>query len=80
MKKQIEKLFWEMSKSTYPSGSSTNTNAILEHDFNEIIDKIVLIKEKANLSDSLPECTNCHNKMQLYGIAYECKCGVVKLV
>ena len=80
MKEQIEKLFWELSKSTYPSGTSNHSNAILESDFNELIEKIVLVKTKTELSEIAPECSNCHNKMTLHGVAYECRCGVVKVV
>lgn len=57
-----------MSKSTYPSGTSNHTNAIIEHDFDKLIDKIVLIKTKNDLSVNAPECSNCHNKMKLHGI------------
>lgn len=80
MKEQIEKLFWELSKSTYPAGTSNHTNAILESDFNDLIEKIVLVKAKTELSEIAPECSNCHNKMALHGVAYECRCGIVKVV
>ena len=80
MKEEILKLFWEMSKSTYPSGTSNHANAIIEHDFDTLIDKIVLIKTKNDLSENAPECSNCHNRMKLHGIAYECKCGIVSVV
>lgn len=80
MKEQIEKLFWEFAKSTYPAGTSNHSNAILESDFNDLINKIVLLKTKENLIESAPECPNCHNTMGLYGIAYECRCGLVKTV
>ena len=80
MKEEIFKLFWEMSKSTYPSGTSKHTNAIIEQDFETLIDRIVLIKTKNDLSENAPECSNCHNKMKLHGIAYECKCGIVSVV
>lgn len=80
MKDEIFKLFWEMSKSTYPSGTSNHTNAIIEKDYEELIDKIVLIKAKNDLLENAPECSNCHNKMTLHGIAYECKCGIVSVV
>ena len=80
MKEEIFKLFWEMSKSTYPSGTSNHTNAIIEQDFETLIDKIVMIKTKNDLSENTPECSNCHNRMELHGIAYECKCGIVSVV
>jgi tRNA(Ile2) C34 agmatinyltransferase TiaS len=80
MKDEIFKLFWEMSKSAYPSGKSNHTNTIIEQDYEELIDKIVLIKTKNDLSENAPECSNCHNKMKLHGIAYDCKCGIVSVV
>ena len=52
MKEEIFKLFWEMSKSTYPSGTSLHTNAIIEQDFETLIDKIVMIKTKNDLSEN----------------------------
>ena len=80
MKEEIFKLFWEMSKSTYPAGTSNHTSAILEQDFETLIEKIILVKSKNDLSVNAPECSNCHNKMKLHGIAYECKCGIVSVV
>lgn len=80
MKEEILKLFWEMSKSTYPAGNSNHTNAILERDFETLIEKIILVKSKKYLSENAPECSNCHNQMKLHGIAYECRCGIVSVV
>ncbi len=37
MKEQLEKALWERVKSTYPSGTSKHTNALLEEDFNDFI-------------------------------------------
>ena len=41
MKEQLEKALWERVKSAYPSGTSKHTNALLEEDFNDFIDKVV---------------------------------------
>jgi|Laugrespbdmm15dd_1035085.scaffolds.fasta_scaffold95816_1 hypothetical protein len=41
MKEQIFKILWNNIKSTYTSGTSKHTNAILEQDFDKIIDEIL---------------------------------------
>jgi hypothetical protein len=41
MKEQLEKALWERVKSTYPSGTSKHTNALLEEDFNDFIEQVV---------------------------------------
>lgn len=41
MKEQLEKALWERVKSTYPSGTSKHTNALLEEDFNDFIEWVV---------------------------------------
>ena len=56
MKEKILKLFWEMSKSTYPSGTSTHTNAILEQDYEALIEEIVNIK---------PGVSNCYDRADM---------------
>ena len=46
MKEELFIMFWEFAKSTYPAGSSTHVMAILEPDFEKLMDKIVDLKTK----------------------------------
>lgn len=41
MKEQIFKIIWSNVKSTYPLGTSKHTNAILEQDFDKVINEIL---------------------------------------
>ena len=43
MKEQIKIALWNKVKSTYPSGTSKHTNALLEEDFDSFIDDVVKI-------------------------------------
>lgn len=43
MKEQIKLELWNKVKSTYPSGTSKHTNALLEDDFESFIDEVVKI-------------------------------------
>lgn len=43
MKEQIKIALWNKVKSTYPSGTSKHTNALLEEDFESFIDEVVKI-------------------------------------
>ena len=43
MKEQIEIALWDKVKSTYPSGTSKHTNALLEEDFDSFIEDVVKI-------------------------------------
>ena len=43
MKEQIKRALWNKVKSTYPSGTSKHTNALLEEDFESFIDEVVKI-------------------------------------
>ena len=43
MKEQIKIALWNKVKSTYPSGTSKHTNALLEEDFDSFIDEVVKI-------------------------------------
>jgi hypothetical protein len=55
MKEQLEKALWERVKSTYPSGTSKHTNALLEEDFNDFIEQVVKICTIPPVSVSLPD-------------------------
>ena len=80
MREELFKALWERAKSTYPAGTSGHTNALLEQDFDEFLDQVVKICTIHNVVDMLPICSNCKKEMKLHGIAYECSCGVVKVV
>lgn len=41
LKERLFLIFWEEAKSTFPAGTSSHTNAILEEDFEKVIDKIM---------------------------------------
>lgn len=41
IKEDIFKILWNNVKSTYPSSTSTHTNAILEQDFDLVISQIL---------------------------------------
>lgn len=43
MKEQIKIALWKKVKSTYPSGTSKHTNALLEEDFDSFIEDVVKI-------------------------------------
>ena len=43
MKEQIKIALWNKVKSTYPSGTSKHTNALLEEDFDSFIEDVVKI-------------------------------------
>ena len=43
MKKQIKIALWNKVKTTYPSGTSKHTNALLEEDFDSFIEDVVKI-------------------------------------
>lgn len=43
MKEQIKIALWNKVKSTYPSGTSKHTNALLEENFESFIDEVVKI-------------------------------------
>jgi len=43
MKEQIKIALWNKVKSTYPSGTSKHTNALLEEDFDNFIEDVVKI-------------------------------------
>lgn len=43
MKEQIKLALWNKVKSTYQSGTSKHTNALLEEDFESFIDEVVKI-------------------------------------
>lgn len=45
MKEELFKIFWEEAKGTYPAGESGHINAILETDFEKVIDKIIKLLE-----------------------------------
>lgn len=80
MKEQLEKALWERAKSTYPGGTSKHTNALLEEDFNDFIEQVVKLCTIHHVVDMLPTCSNCKKEMKLHGVAYECSCGIVKVV
>ena len=43
MKEQIKIALWNKVKSTYPSGTSKHTNALLEEDFDSFIEDVAKI-------------------------------------
>jgi len=43
MKDKLKIALWEKVKSTYPSGTSKHTNALLEEDFDSFLDEAVKI-------------------------------------
>ena len=61
MKEQIKIALWSKVKSTYPSGTSKHTNALLEEDFDSFIDdalvknNIVVVNHTEQSFNSLKE-------------------------
>lgn len=45
MREELFRIFWEAAKGTYPAGESGYVNAILEADFEKVIDKIIKLLE-----------------------------------
>lgn len=43
MKDKLKLALWDKVKSTYPSGTSKHTNALLEEDFDSFLDEVVKI-------------------------------------
>ena len=43
MKDKLKLALWNKVKSTYPSGTSKHTNALLEEDFDSFLDEVVKI-------------------------------------
>ncbi len=52
MKEQVKLALWNKAKSTYPSGTSKHTNALLEEDFGSFIDEVVKICAIPNVGGS----------------------------
>lgn len=47
MREELFRILWEEAKGTYPPGESGHVNAILEEDFEKVIDKIINLCNKA---------------------------------
>ena len=78
MKEQIKIALWNKVKSTYPSGTSKHTNALLEEDFDSFIEdvvKICSIPAVVGRSEQLvcPHCKGLEVYIDEYG-GKPCKC------
>jgi len=78
MKEQLEKALWERVKSTYPSGTSKHTNALLEEDFNDFIEQVVklcTIHHVVGRSEQLKPKQKCYKSGEPceYGCSGLCK-------
>lgn len=80
MREELFKALWEMTESAYKKGTSEYINVLTEKKYEQFLDQVVKICTIHNVVDMLPICSNCKKEMKLHGVAYECSCGVVKVV
>lgn len=59
MKEQIKIALWNKVKSTYPSGTSKHTNALLEEDFESFVDEVVKICAIPAVVGQSGQCSGC---------------------
>jgi len=74
MKEQLEKALWERVKSTYPSGTSKHTNALLEEDFNGFIEDVVKLCTIHNVVEQCEHDYDYYRNQYGEEVRFCCKC------
>jgi len=68
----IKLAYWETVNMVYKKGTSDLVNAVICEDLDLFIENI--------FKKITPTCPNCRNKMKYFGVAFECRCGMVKSI
>lgn len=74
MKEQIKLALWNKVKSTYPSGTSKHTNALLEDDFESFIDEVVKICAIPNVVEQCEHDYDYYRNQYGEEVRFCCKC------